>query len=310
MQEPSLTPIPLESVPSSAYDLLPARPDSPPMPVVIDSPHSWPQWPEGVSTLAPRSAIQSSWDAHVEVLWALAVAGRAPVLSARFHRSLIDANRARDDIDPEMLDGPWPGPVTPSDKSARGFGLIRRLALPDVPMYGSRLPVREIQRRLLTYYDPYHARLASLIDATQQRFGHCLHLDCHSMKSVGNAMNHDAGRARPDVVVSDLHGQSAAPEVTRTVAALLRAQGLCVSINDPYEGAELIHRHGRPQERCHSLQIELNRSLYMDETLFTLTPGHGPLVQALRKMLDELSGLLPDLLRIPLKSTSTPAKTP
>ena len=310
MAEPNLNPLPLTSGPSPAYDLLPARPDGPHLPLVIDSPHSWPHWPEDVPTLAPWAAIRSSWDAHVDALWAQAANGRAPVLSARFHRSLIDVNSARDDIDPAMLDAPWPTPLAPSEKSERGFGLIRRLALPGVPMYHHALPVSEVERRLSAYYDPYHAALATLIDSTQQHFGHCLHLDCHSMKSVGNAMNHDAGRARPDVVVSDLHGQSAATEVTQAVAELLRAQGLCVSINDPYEGAELIHRHGQPTRHCHSLQIELNRALYMDEALCTLTPGYGLLVQALHRMLNALADDLPTLLQGPIQPSLVPLETP
>lgn len=305
-----MNPLNLKSGPSPAYDLLPARPDGPRLPLVIDSPHSWPQWPEYVATQASRAAIQTSWDAHVDTLWAMATDGRAPVLSARFHRSLIDANRARDDIDPAMLDAPWPGLLAPSDKSERGFGLIRRLALPGVPMYHQPLSVDEVERRLDAFYDPYHAALAGLIESTRQHFGHCLHLDCHSMKSVGNAMNLDAGRARPDVVVSDLYGQSAAKEVTHAVAQLLRDQGLCVSINDPYEGAELIRRHGQPARQCHSLQIELNRALYMDEALFTLTPGHGPLVQALRRMLDELAGELDTLLHTPIKPPLAPQEAP
>ena len=305
-----MTPLPLKSGPSPAYDLLPARSDVALLPLVIDSPHSWPHWPEGVPTLAPWAAIQSSWDAHVDALWAQAAGGRAPVLSARFHRSLIDVNRARDDIDPTMLDAPWPGPLAPSDKSERGFGLIRRLALPGVPMYPHALPVREVEQRLAACYDPYHAALSTLIENTHRQFGHCLHLDCHSMKSVGNAMNHDAGRARPDVVVSDLHGHSAAPQVTQAVAELLRAQGLCVSINDPYEGAELIRRHGQPGRQCHSLQIELNRALYMDEALFTLTPGHGLLVQALRRMLDALAGEIHTLLQAPTQPAPAPPETP
>lgn len=305
-----MTPLPLKSGPSPAYDLLPARSDVALLPLVIDSPHSWPHWPEEVPTLAPWAAIQSSWDAHVDALWAQAAGGRAPVLSARFHRSLIDVNRARDDIDPTMLDAPWPGPLAPSDKSERGFGLIRRLALPGVPMYQQALSVSEVEQRLAVYYDPYHAALSSLIENCHQQFGHCLHLDCHSMKSVGNAMNLDQGLARPDVVVSDLYGQSAAPEVTQLVADLLRAQGLCVAINTPYQGAELIRRHGQPTRHCHSLQIELNRALYMDEALFTLTPGHGLLVQALRRMLDALAGEIHTLLQAPTQPSPAPSETP
>jgi N-formylglutamate deformylase len=251
------------STPAAAAWRVSAAPSAARSALVFDSPHSWPHWPDGVpAPLAGADALRTSCDAWVDEIWAEAIDGSAPLLAAQFHRAYIDANRARDDIDPALLAGPWPQPLQPSDKSRRGFGLLRRLALPGVPMYDRPLALADVQWRLQHCYDPYHAQLAALVDAVHARHGRVLHIDCHSMKSVGNAMNEDSGQARPDLVVSDL--------------------GFRVQVNHPYRGGELIRRHGDPARGRHSVQIEINRALYMDEARFARTAGYGRLVANLK----------------------------
>lgn len=266
-------------------------------PLVIDSPHSWRGWPAaGTRPVAPPAALDSGWDAWVDELWSCAVRGRAPVLAARFHRAFIDANRASDDVDLALLAGPWPGPVQPSAAGRRGMGLIRRLALPDVPMYASALSVAEVQDRLDRYYHPYHEALAGAIDAAHRAHGLACHIDCHSMKSVGNRMNIDAGQPRPDMVVSDLEGQSCDPFLLRWVTSVLRDLGYRVQVNHPYRGAELVRRHGRPDQGRHSLQIEINRALYMDEARCERHAGFDRLAADLGRLVDQLeSGLRTEL---------------
>lgn len=258
-------------------------------PLVLDSPHSWRDWPPNAPSIAAsQEALDSSCDAWVDELWAEAADGRAPVLAARFHRAYIDANRARDDIDEELLDAPWIESVSPTDKSARGFGLLRRYILPNVALYADKLSVEDVRWRIANCYDPYHQKVASLIEDAHDRHGLSVHIDCHSMKSLGNAMNDDNGRPRPDIVVSDLEGLSADDGLVRWVAARLTAQGLQVRINDPYRGGELIRRHGRPLQSRHSLQIEINRALYMDERRFMKHEGYARLVVQLRAFVGEL----------------------
>lgn len=283
-------------LPELAYTLSGAQHLTPPTCLVLDSPHSWRAWPADDGPIAaPPEALETSWDAWVDELWTEALDGRAPLLAARFHRAWIDANRARDDIDPALLSEPWPEPIHPGEKSQRGFGLLRRDVLPGVPLYGARrLGVAEVQRRLADCYDPYHARLAGLIDAAHARHGRSLHINCHSMKTVGNAMNDDAGEPRPDFVVSDLGGTTADPALTRWVADRLAALGHEVKVNDPYLGAELIRRHAAPARGRHSLQIEIKRSLYMDETRVQRHAGYARLVGDLRTLVDQL---LPALAR-------------
>lgn len=284
---------------TQAFDLI--NPQACALPLVVDSPHSWANWPEDTPCVASPAALASGWDAYVDELWCDALHGRAPMLSARFHRSFIDVNRARDDIDPDMLDDAWPMPLDTSDKSKRGFGLIRRLALPGVPVYDRRLSVEEVRNRIVNCYDPYHGKLATVIGQIHAVHGMSLHLDCHSMKSVGNAMNDDNGRPRPDMVVSDLDGTSASSHWTRLVARLLREQGYAVQVNDPYKGAELIRRHGQPVQERHSIQIEINRALYMNENTLEKVTGFSTLASKLRSFVSDLATTL---------NTRTPATSP
>jgi N-formylglutamate deformylase len=251
-------------------------------PLVFDSPHSWRHWPAEVPTIAPAEALRTSCDAWVDEIWAQAIGGLAPLLVARFHRSYIDVNRARDDIDPALLSQPWPEPVNPGDRSRRGFGLLRRLALPGVPVYAEPLTVRDVRQRIEHCYDPYHTRLAALIDSARACHGQVLHINCHSMKSVGTAMNEDHGQPRPDIVLSDLEGRSAGAPVLEWMAATLREHGYSVQLNDPYRGEEILRRHGRPQQGRYSVQIELKRSLYMDESQFARHDGFDRLIASLQ----------------------------
>lgn len=275
-----------------------------PSPLVLDSPHSWRSWPaDAMPTLAPPEVLDTSWDAFVDELWAHAADGQAPVLAARFHRAFIDANRARDDIDPALLAQPWPGLLRPSARSAVGMGLIRRFALPGVPMYAAPLEVDDIQARIQGLYDPYHAELDRCIQAAWHRFGIACHIDCHSMKSVGNAMNVDGGQPRPDMVVSDLSGESCAPALTDWLAGTLRTLGYRVQVNHPYRGDELIRRHGLPAQGRHSVQIEIKRGLYMDETRCLKHAGFDRLAADLRtlvqRLLQDLASGLGQALRAP-----------
>jgi N-formylglutamate deformylase len=160
---------------------------------VFDSPHSGFAWPDDFDPIATRPQILTTWDAFVDELCADVGRAGAALLAAQFPRAYIDVNRAADDLDIELIEGEWPHPISASEYSRRGMGLIRRYALPRVPMYGRRLSLSEVQHRLDAYYLPYRTRLASLLDAAVAAFGVVCHVNCHSMKSRGNEMNVDVG---------------------------------------------------------------------------------------------------------------------
>ncbi len=245
------------------------EPTAPAIPVLVDSPHSGMEWPDDFGTSAPRHAILTTWDAFVDELWSGAPAAGAALVAARFPRAYIDVNRAESDLDLELLAEPWPVPVSPTAYSDRGMGLVRRFALPGVPMYDRKLTAAEVEHRIDAFFAPYREEISARMAALHERFGIVVHINAHSMKSVGNAMNVDAGARRPDVVVSDRLGATANPALTRWVADWFRAQGLATQVNDPYKGGDLVASAGAPAHGRHSIQVEFNRALYMNEATVT-----------------------------------------
>jgi N-formylglutamate deformylase len=226
-------------------------------------------FPADFRPAASYAALQTTWDAYVDELWSDAPDAGATLLTATFPRAYVDVNRAESDIDETLLGEPWPVPLTPTDYTKRGMGLIRRNALPDVPMYDRALTVAEVEHRITTYYRPYRDALRGALDVAHARSGLVFHVDCHSMKSRGNAMNVDNGAERPDLVISDRHGTTADSTHTTWACEWFRARGYTVQMNDPYQGGDLVRTFGNPREGRHSMQIEINRARYMNEAAFT-----------------------------------------
>jgi N-formylglutamate deformylase len=246
-----------------------SEPSVAPLPVLVDSPHSGLELPADFGTAASLESLRTTWDAFVDELWGDAPTLGATLIAATFPRAYVDVNRREDDIDESLLGEPWPAPLTPTDYTRRGMGLIRREALPGVAMYARKLRVAEVQGRIVRYYRPYRAAVAEGLSALRRGHAQVFYLDAHSMKSRGNAMNVDAGALRPDVVVSDRHGTTADARHTQFVAECFRGQGLTVQVNDPYQGGDLVRSFGAPSDGVHAIQVELNRALYMDEAQFT-----------------------------------------
>jgi len=282
----------LSPKPSPAEPVIVRGPQAGPLPLLFDSPHSGFAAPPHLAPAAPLEALATSCDAFVDELYGAAPGYGCTLIAATFPRWLIDPNRARDDIDPELLDAPWPEPIAVSDKSRSGMGLIRRLALPGVPVHGRRLGIAEVEALIRDFYDPYHAAVRSQLDALHARFGGVWHVDCHSMKSRGNAMNIDAGQTRPDFVISDREGSTSAPDFIGCAVDTLRGLGYRVNVNNPYKGAELVRRYSDPAANRHSIQIEVNRALYMDEAAFERHAGFATLAGHLEELIRALAGFV------------------
>jgi len=264
-------------------------PAGPAVALVLDSPHSGTRYPADFDHLPPRFVVRKAEDTHVEALFASAPAAGATLIEALFPRAYIDPNRHLADLDPAVIDEPWPGPLAPSRKTELGIGLVWRLAQGAQPMYARPLSIAEVERRIALCYEPYHAAVAGALDERHARFGAVWHLNCHSMPAVGDAMSEDPGRKRADFVLGDRDGTTCEREFTAFVARTLADMGYDVAINDPYKGVELVRKHGRPAERRHSLQIEVNRRLYMDEETLERTVGFAALQADLARLIEALA---------------------
>ncbi len=236
------------------------------VPVVFDSPHSGTVYPSDFNVAAPMHAMRLAEDTHVETLYAAAPAHGATLIAAMFPRSYIDCNRSLLDIDEALLASKWPGPINVSKKTEKGIGLVWRKLDSGEDIYTRKLSVAEVQQRIATCYAPYHKAVRDAINATHKHYGAVWHINCHSMPAVSGAVAEDGpGKARAEFVLGDRDGSSCAPEFTAFVALTLRGFGYDVKVNDPYKGVELVRAYSNPEGHKHSLQIEVNRKLYMDE---------------------------------------------
>lgn len=233
------------------------------LPLILDSPHSGHAYPVDFDHVPPRAILRRAEDAFVDDLFETAPRHGAVFLKALFPRSYIDPNRHEDEIDLTIMEEDWPNPVINSEKAEMGLGLIRRLIKGNMAIYDRPLSVAEVKRRIDRFHRPYLLELERLADRGHAEFGAVWHLNCHSMRSHGRRRGEKIPRA--DFVLGDREGGSCAPDFTLMVRDILAGLGYRVALNDPFKGAELVSRIGRPAQGRHSLQIEVNRGLYMDE---------------------------------------------
>ncbi len=254
------------------------------LPLLMDSPHSGTIYPEDFGLALPWSEVRQLEDAHVDELFAAgAAAVGATWLKALTTRAYIDLNRNAADIDPLLVDGSYPG-AKPGRNAELGRGLIWRTMTNGEPLYARRLSVDEVRRRIEHFYQPYHREFVAQLKRLHHRFGAVWHLNCHSMPSVSGSKSLDgaAGIRRPDIVLGDGDGVSCEPGLTRTVREAFSSMGYGVTENRPYKGAELTLAYAKPSLGFHSLQIEVNRSLYMDERTREKHEGFARLQRDLR----------------------------
>ena len=264
-------------------------PVAPEVPVVFDSPHSGTVYPADFDYAAPEHLVRMGEDTYVEELYAAAPRFGAAFLMAHFPRAYIDANRAAADIDLELLDEPWPRPVVPSIKSTAGIGLVWRLARPGCPVYDRKLTVAEVRARIDTYHQPYQRTLMETVDRIHRRFGGLWHVNCHSMPAVSDENSPEGpGIRRADFVLGDRDGTTCDPEFTRFVAGALGAMGYRVVLNDPFKGVELVRMVGVPAEGRHSLQVEINRDLFLDDATKVKTAGFEKLRADITTLIGEI----------------------
>ncbi len=240
------------------------------VPLVLDSPHSGAVYPEEFAYCCPLPVLRRAEDAYVDELYAAAPAQGATLIGALFPRSYIDANRAADDFDPALLAGALPPFLVP--RRVTRVGLVRRHAQPGVPIYDKKLSPDDVLGRIERYHTPYHRVLDESCDRLHREFGAVWHINCHSMPSDGDGRKGRRGE-HGDFVLGDRDGTTCSPEFTDCVARFLRGLGYDVRVNEGYKGVEIVRRQGRPADRRHSLQIEVDRSLYMDQKTLEKLPG-------------------------------------
>ncbi len=243
------------------------------MPFVFSSPHSGRVYPQSFlnSSALDALSIRKSEDFLIDELFEHVVANGAALLSANFARAFLDVNREAYELDPKMFAGKLPTFAnTNSLRVAGGLGTIARIVAENKEIYRGKLDVEEVLTRIDVLYHPYHRTLRDLLAQTYSKFGYAILVDCHSMPG---ARNNHSREGRADFIIGDRYGSSAAKGLVDLAVRVLREMGYRVEINKPYAGGYITQYYGRPRENVHALQVEINRSLYMDEELMIVDDG-------------------------------------
>lgn len=280
------------------FDVL--EPDQLQAPVVFNSPHSGRLYPPDFierSKLDPHS-LRRSEDYYIDHLFADVVSLGAPMMRANFPRAYLDVNREPYELDPGMFTDPLPDFVnTGSVRVAGGLGTIARVVSETEEIYREPLTFAEAEARILSLHVPYHRRLTELLLRARETFGVSLLIDCHSMPSTVPATSQSDTSARPDIIIGDRYGSSCSCEIVDMVEHKLNGMGYSVSRNRPYAGGFITQTYGRPIQSMHALQLELNRSLYIDEGNLEKHGGFWRLCSDMRALVSNLIDVLPSLLQ-------------
>ena len=241
-------------------------------PIIFNSPHSGSVYPleflnvSRIDLPALRRAEDSFMD---ELIGGLSDLG-FPTVRVNFPRSYVDVNREPYELDPRMFSGRLPSFAnTRSMRVAGGLGTIPRVVGDGQEIYRARISVDDALARIEALYKPYHRALRLLINKAHRTFGTVIVVDCHSMPSVG--VSRDEPR-RPDVVIGDRYGTSCAALLPDTVEQTMRQLGYSVGRNKPYAGGFITEHYSNPVSGLHTIQLELNRAIYMDERLHERSP--------------------------------------
>ncbi|MGE3746798.1 MAG: N-formylglutamate amidohydrolase [Sphingomonadaceae bacterium] len=241
-------------------------------PVVVSVPHAGRHYPSSLiaDAAVPMSSLRLLEDRHADLLVAGLIDQGATVFIANHARAFLDLNRDPREIDPRLIDGLPPPDLLRSSRVKNGLGLIPSHLGSASSLWRRRLSASEISKRIEDFHKPYHDAIEQTLATARRRFGAALLLECHSMPPLSSA---DRSVPAPDIIIGDCFGRSATPSFSDLVAHTARSEGFRPARNVPYAGGYSIDRHGAPHRRIHALQIEVDRSRYLDRDLYA--PGAG-----------------------------------
>jgi N-formylglutamate amidohydrolase len=260
-------------------------------PIIFNSPHSGSVYPTDflAASRIELPALRRSEDSFMDELIGGLSARGFPVVRVNFPRSYVDVNREPYELDPRMFVGRLPSFAnTRSMRVAGGLGTIPRVVGDGQEIYRERLTVDDALTRIEAFYKPYHRALRRLINRTHQTFGTVMVVDCHSMPSIG--VSRDEPR-RPDIVIGDRYGTSCAPSLPDMVEATMTGLGYSVGRNKPYAGGFITEHYGNPASGLHTIQLELNRAVYMDERQRERGPRFAEVMEDFATLAEALAAL-------------------
>lgn len=258
---------------------------------VFTSPHSGSAYSEAflAQTRLGLPDIRLSEDAFVDRFISMAPEFGSPALSAVQPRVWVDLNRSESELDPALIEGV--GARSAGHRVESGLGVIPRVVGGGVRIYSGKISRHEAARRIESHYRPFHRRLDRLLAESLALFGEAILLDFHSMPREAVRALGRQGVPAPNLVLGNRFGASCSSALMDSAEAIFARAGFSVCRNVPFSGGHITRRHGRPFAGVHAIQVEIDRSLYMDERRVAPNSGFGPFLRVMSGVVAELSAL-------------------
>ncbi len=242
------------------------------LPVLVSVPHAGRDYPDIVFSALrlPRAALLRLEDRYADLLARNLVRSESPVIAAHRARAWIDLNRDETDLDVDMVRGadranyPQPGA-----KQRGGLGLVPRRLSGEGDLWKRPFELADIEDRITSFHRPYHTQIDDILSRMHAKFGAAILLDLHSMPPIRQSQTGQP----PQFVVGDRFGQSAGSQYAELLIQQIRMRGFAAALNHPYAGEYILRCHAKPKANIHAIQLEVDRSLYLDSGL--REPGAG-----------------------------------
>lgn len=265
-------------------------------PMVLSVPHKGMLFPEEflANSRCGIDELRSNEDSFVDELVKKASDAGIPMVAMNIARSFVDVNRDKIELDPTMFyNHPHANESNIGGRRCRvGLGVIHRITAKNHSIYDDLLDYNEVTERFARVYDPYHKKLQQLIDKVIKKFGFCLVLDCHSMPSEICSLMQDT--AKIDFCLGTLFEQSCPAEMHDIFKQQLEEDGYNVADNCPYSGAYITFNYCQPRKGIYTMQMEINRGLYMNERVYKKNNAFSMLSDNICKAILRLGNFLLD----------------
>ena len=223
-------------------------------PLLVSVPHDGIHVPPDIRkrmTVAGAALPDTDW--HVAELYAFARELGASMLVANYSRYVVDLNRAASD------DALYPGQVA--------TGLCPQLTFAGEAIYtDAGVDDEERRRRVEMFWQPYHDKLQTTLNAFREEYGYALLWDAHSIASVVPRLFEGE---LPELNIGTNGGLSCAAVATEQLAAVADASPYSSVVNGRFKGGYITRHYGAPESGVHAVQLEIAQRVYLDEATTT-----------------------------------------
>ena len=249
-------------------------------PILVSSPHSGRFYPEKLFNASSLSKLElrGSEDAFVDKICNNISQKGVCFIKGEIARSYLDLNRDPNILDSLIIESAvnTACPITDG-----GFGIIPRLVGVGQKIYNNKLSMQDALERIEAIHKPYHMQIRQQLDAFKKGFGRAILLDIHSMPNVS------LGNIKADIVIGDRFGKSCKQDIIDFIETHFNECGLKTRRNHPFAGGFTTKTYGDPLDGIDAVQIEINRSFYMNESNLALNSGFETISNVITTLIEK-----------------------